>query len=390
MSSKIQSEICKSKFQGENCVSLNTNSSNFQRREFLSKFAKIGAGFGALSLMPVFVACSENKNNATNSSDKANLGESSSETSAQNSANSSENLATSQKGQAMTNSTLNEFFTLQNGVKVPKLGLGLWRIDNDKVSAAIEAAVNVGYRHFDSAQAYANEAGTGEGVRNAIAKGLKREELFVTTKVAAEHKSYEAASASIEQSLAKLGLDYVDLMLIHAPQPWNDFRGGDYFEGNAAAWRALEEAYKEGKVRAIGVSNFLQKDLANIFANCAVKPMVNQVLCHIGNTPFELIEHCKNEGLLVQAYSPIAHGELLRDERLVKIAANYGVSVPQLCIRYCLELGVCPLPKSANPAHIASNAQVDFKISEADLTELKNLSFKNYGEHSYFPVFSGK
>ncbi|TQR45351.1 aldo/keto reductase, partial [Campylobacter troglodytis] len=155
-------------------------------------------------------------------------------------------------------------------------------------------------------------------------------------------KSYEAARASIEQSLAKLGLDYIDLMLIHAPQPWNDFRGGDYFEGNAAAWRALEEAYKEGKVRAIGVSNFLQKDLANIFANCSVKPVVNQVLCHIGNTPFELIKHCKNEGLLIQAYSPIAHGELLKDERLMKIAANYGVSVPQLCIRYCLELGVCP------------------------------------------------
>ncbi|TQR48342.1 2,5-diketo-D-gluconic acid reductase, partial [Campylobacter troglodytis] len=120
----------------------------------------------------------------------------------------------------MTNSVLNEFFTLSNGVKVPKLGLGLWRIDNDKVSAAIEAAVNVGYRHFDSAQAYANEAGTGDGVRAAMAKGLKREELFVTTKVAAEHKSYEAARASIEQSLAKLGLDYIDLMLIHAPQPW--------------------------------------------------------------------------------------------------------------------------------------------------------------------------
>ncbi|TQR60517.1 2,5-diketo-D-gluconic acid reductase, partial [Campylobacter troglodytis] len=120
----------------------------------------------------------------------------------------------------MTNSTLNEFFTLSNGVKVPKLGLGLWRIDNDKVGAAIEAAVNVGYRHFDSAQAYANEAGTGEGVRNAMAKGLKRDELFVTTKVAAQHKSYEAARASIEQSLAKLGLDYIDLMLIHAPQPW--------------------------------------------------------------------------------------------------------------------------------------------------------------------------
>ena len=361
------------------------------RRDFI----KFGGVCAAAALAPAFIACSESKseaNSTTNSgANGANSGNANGANVApngtENGINSSANVALNS---AATGAVLGEFFTLTNGVKIPKLGLGLWRIDNAQVPSVIESAIKVGYRHFDSAQAYANEAGTGEGVRNAVASGIKREDIFVTTKVRAEHKSYESAAKSIDESLATLGLDFIDLMLIHSPQPWSDFRGGNYDKGNVEAWRALEDAHKAGKIRAIGVSNFLQKDLENIFKNCSVKPMVNQVLCHIGNTPFELIEFCKAQGLLVEAYSPIAHGELLKDERIVKMAQKYGVSAPQLCIRYALEIGTLPLPKSANPAHIASNAQVDFKISEADLNELKNLSFKNYGEHSYFPVFSGK
>ena len=344
------------------------------RRDFI-KFSGLCA---SIALAPTFIACGDNsakssETNTSTNSDTSNV-------------NSSSNTVNS----AVEGAVLSEFFTLSNGVKIPKLGLGLWRIDNDKVPNVINEAIKVGYRHFDSAQSYENEEGTGEGVRNAIASGLKREDIFVTTKVRAEHKSYDSASKSINESLAKLKLDYIDLMLIHSPQPWSNFRAGDYFEGNVEAWRALEDAHKAGKIRAIGVSNFLQKDLENIFKNCSVKPMVNQVLCHIGNTPFDLIEYCKTQGLLVEAYSPIAHGELLKDERIVKMAQKYGVSAPQLCIRYALEIGTLPLPKSANPAHIASNAQVDFKISEADLNELKQMNFSNYGEHSYFPVFSGK
>ena len=353
------------------------------RREFIKNSAKIGATLGAVAAFPSLL-------NAANST--ANSAKNSANSSANSAAKSSANAKNSQistKGKAM-NSVLNDFFTLNNGVKVPKLGLGLWRIDNAKVPAVIEAAVKVGYRHFDSAQAYGNEAGTGEGVRAAMKSGLKRSELFITTKVAAEHKDYAAAKKGIEDSLVRLNADYIDLMLIHSPQPWGDFRGADYFEGNLAAWRALEDAHKAGKIRAIGVSNFLEKDLANILKNGAVKPAVNQVLAHIGNTPFALIEQCEKQGILVEAYSPIAHGELLRDTRLTKIAQKYGVSVPQICIRYCLELGLCPLPKSATPAHIASNAKVDFTISVADMDTLKALKFKDYGEHSYFPVFSGK
>ena len=148
---------------------------------------------------------------------------------------------------------LNETYTLANGVTIPKLGLGTWFIDDDKAAEAVREAVKLGYRHIDTAQAYGNERGVGEGVRIC---GVPREELFVTTKLAAEAKSYEEAAEAIDGSLKKLGLEYIDLMLIHSPQPWADFRGGDYAEGNKEAWRAMEEAYKAGKLRAIGVSNF--------------------------------------------------------------------------------------------------------------------------------------
>lgn len=351
---------------------LGLNSASNSRRTFLANSAKFGLSSLAFAgLGGAFLSGCDSENSGSNLAGN----------SAENSANSGSNSAQNNKA----NSVLAEHFTLANGVKVPKIGLGLWRIEDSKVPGVIKAALDVGYRHFDSAQAYANEVGTGLGVRNS---SLKRDEIFVTTKVAAEHKSYEAARSSIDESLKKLGLDYIDLMLIHAPQPWSDFRGGDYFEGNVAAWRALEAAYEAGKCRAIGVSNFLQKDLENIFANCKIKPMVNQILTHIGNTPFDLIEYCKAQNILVEAYSPIAHGELLKDERLVKMAAKYAVSVPQLCIRYALQIGTLPLPKSANPAHIASNAQVDFIIADADMKALRELKFRDYGEHSYFPVFS--
>ena len=348
------------------------------RREFM----RFGGMCAMATLGANFVACGKSEDSSANTNTLgANGGESSV---------SSGSVGESNADSKALSGILGESYTLHNGVKIPKLGLGLWRIDNDKVPSVIESAIKVGYRHFDSAQAYQNEQGTGIGVKNAIKNGIKREEIFVTTKVAGEHKSYEIAKQGIDGSLQKLGLDFIDLMLIHSPQPWSDFRGGDYFEGNVEAWRALEDAHKAGKIRAIGVSNFLQKDLENIFKNCTIKPMVNQVLCHIGNTPFDLIEYCKAQNIVVEAYSPIAHGELLKDSRIVKMAQKYGVSAPQLCIAYTLQIGTVSLPKSANPAHIASNAQVDFKIENADLDSLKVMKFNNYGKHSYFPVFSGK
>ena len=284
---------------------------------------------------------------------------------------------------------LNETFTLSNGVKIPKLGLGTWCIDDDKAAQAVRDAVEIGYRHIDTAQGYGNERGVGEGVRSC---GIRREDIFVTTKLEAAIKSYDEAVAAIDGSLQKIGLDFIDLMIIHSPQPWTDFREGErFFEGNREAWRALEDAYNAGKLRAIGVSNFEQVDLENILENGTISPMVNQVLAHISNTPFELIDYCRSKSILVEAYSPIAHGEILKNEEIADMAKKYGVTVPQLCIRYCLQLDTLPLPKTANPEHMRSNAAVDFEISGTDMESLKKIQrIKNYGEASLFPVFGGK
>ena len=282
---------------------------------------------------------------------------------------------------------LNDAYTLANGITIPKLGLGTWFIDDDQAAGAVRAAAGIGYRNFDTAQAYGNERGVGEGLRTC---GVSREELFVSTKLAAEIKDYHGAVAAIDESLAKLDTGYIDLMLIHAPQPWDDFRRGDFAEGNRQAWRALEEAHEAGKIRAIGVSNFLESDLENILEHGTVTPHVNQVLVHAGNTPSQLIAFCKGKGILVEAYSPIAHGEILHNAQVQAMAQKYSVSVPQLCIRYTLQLGTVSLPKTANPDHMRSNAQVDFEISEADMGVLKELHDRDYGEHSAFPVYSGK
>jgi diketogulonate reductase-like aldo/keto reductase len=282
---------------------------------------------------------------------------------------------------------LTETYTLSNDVSIPKLGLGTWFIDDDKAAGAVRAAVEIGYRNIDTAQAYGNERGVGDGVRTA---SVPREELFVSTKLAAEIKDYDSAAAAIDGSLEKLGLEYVDLMLVHSPQPWNDFRGGDYAEGNREAWRALEDAYKAGKLRSIGVSNFEKADLENILGSCSVAPHVNQLLVHAGNTPADLLAYCESKGVLVEAYSPIAHGEILKNADVAAMAENYGVSVPQLCIRYTLQLGTVSLPKTASPEHMRSNAEVDFVISDADMDALRNLHARDYGDSSVFPVYSGK
>ncbi len=284
---------------------------------------------------------------------------------------------------------LKENYTLSNGIEIPKLGLGTWFINNKDVVQAVKEAVKIGYRHIDTAQAYRNENGVGEAVRNC---GVDRKELFVTTKLAAEAKSYKKAASAIDKSLKTMGLDYIDMMIIHSPQPWTKFREGEhFFEGNREAWRALEEAHKAGKLRAIGLSNFEEVDLDNILESCTVKPAVNQVLAHIGNTPEALIKYTQEKGILVEAYSPVAHGELLKRKDIADMAAKYKVSVPQLSIRYDLQLGLLPLPKTANPAHMKSNAELDFVISDEDMKYLRSVEpLKDYGNASAMPVYGGK
>ncbi len=190
-----------------------------------------------------------------------------------------------------------------------------------------------------------------------------------------------------------MGLTYLDQMIIHSPQPWVEVNQSEnrYVEGNRAAWRALEDAYKAGKVKAIGVSNFQIGDIGSLLETAEIKPMVNQILFHISNTPLELAQYCQKNGIVVEAYSPIAHGEILNQPEIRAVADKYGVSVPQLSIRYTIQLGTVSLPKTANPAHMKSNAAVDFTISEADMEALKNVKkIENYGASSGFPVYGGK
>lgn len=284
---------------------------------------------------------------------------------------------------------LNEYYTLSNGVRIPKLGLGTWMIPDDGTDRAVTEAVRLGYRHIDTAEAYGNEAGVGRGVREC---GLPRDEIFITSKVIAEAKSYSSAAEAINGSLEKMGLDYIDMMIIHSPQPWAEFRDEKrYFAENLEVWRALEDAYEAGKLRAIGVSNFLIDDLKNIIDNCRIKPMVNQILTHISNTPSELIAYCAENGILTEAYSPIAHGEALKNPAIAEMAKKYGVTPAQLCVRYTIELGMVSLPKTANPKHMKANAGIDFEITKEDMELLIGMKkIENYGEYSFFPVFSGK
>lgn len=282
---------------------------------------------------------------------------------------------------------LNEKLTLSNGVEIPELGLGTWLTDDSIATDVVKQAVAIGYRHIDTAQAYDNESGVGKGIREC---GVAREDIFITSKVQAEYKSYKIAVKSINETLEKTGLEYIDMMLIHCPQPWAEYNKSDnrYFEENRQVWKALEEAYSVGKIRAIGVSNFLKQDIENLLETAKIKPMVNQILCHISNTPLELIEYCHNSGIVVEAYSPIAHGEILGNTRIRSIAEKYNVTVPQLCIRYAIQLGTVALPKTTNPEHMRNNTEVDFEITAEDMEILKNFErIKDYGENSGFPVF---
>ena len=283
--------------------------------------------------------------------------------------------------------TLGETFELSNGVRIPKLGFGTWLIDGDAATDATKNAIACGYRFIDTAQAYGNEAEVGLAVRES---GVPREQLFVASKIAAELKTKDAAAKSIDDTLSKMGLDYLDQMIIHSPQPWAQFRDTDdhFYEGNLEAWAALEDAYDAGKLRSIGVSNFKQDDLKNILGNGRIKPMMNQVLCHVGHVPQELVGFCQDNDILVEGYSPIAHGEAHRLEGAQAIADKYGVSVAQLCIRFLIQLNIVPLPKATSEAHIRSNAEVDFDISADDMKVLLAVApLSDYGEQSFFPVF---
>jgi len=272
---------------------------------------------------------------------------------------------------------LNENFVLSNGLTIPKIGFGTWQIGNDVVEEPVAAALKSGYTHIDSASVYGNEVGVGNAVRTS---GIPREQLYITTKVPAEIKTYEEAVAIIEESLEKLNLEYVDLLLIHAPQPWDKpwQKGHRYYEENRQVWKALEEFYKKGVVKSIGVSNFFVDDLKNILESCEIRPVVNQIKYHIGDTADEAVAFCKAENILVQGYSPIGTGALLDNAQIGAVAEKLGVTVAQVCIKYLLQNDILPLPKSVSPERIAQNAQLDFVIPAEDMAFLDSLEKLGY------------
>ncbi len=265
---------------------------------------------------------------------------------------------------------LTDTFTLANGVDIPKIGFGTWQIpDGDAAYDSVAAALTAGYRHIDTARAYGNEASVGRAIRDS---GIARDQIFVTTKLPAEIKDYDAAKASFEQSIAALGLDHVDLYLIHAPWPWEEM-GADYGDGNIAVWKAMEEFYAAGRARSIGVSNFVPSDIDSLVAATDVTPHANQIRYFIGHTQAETVAYCLAEGILVEGYSPLATGGILDNPDVRRIAEKYDRSVAQLCIRYLLEKDVLPLPKTTTPSRITENADVDFDISADDLAYLDGL-----------------
>lgn len=260
-------------------------------------------------------------------------------------------------------------FTLSNGVKIPCIGYGTWQTPDGEITEnCVKNAIDAGYRHIDTAFAYGNEASVGAGIKKA---GIARDELFVTTKHWVTERGYEKTVNAVETSLKLLGLDYLDLYLVH--WPCVEKCSPDWEEINLDTWRGFEKMYKDGKIRAIGVSNYQQKHLETLFNNAEIKPMVNQLEFHPGYTQIDNIRFAQENGLLVEAWSPLGSGAVLNDEGLKAMAAKYGKSVAQLCVRLALQNNILPLPKSTNPDRMAANAEVfDFEISEEDVKTLIN------------------
>jgi diketogulonate reductase-like aldo/keto reductase len=259
--------------------------------------------------------------------------------------------------------TLQDTTVLHNGVKMPWFGLGVFKVeDGQEVINSVKWAIEAGYKSIDTAAIYKNEEGVGQAIKES---GVPREELFITTKVWNKDQGFESTLAAFETSLEKLGLEYLDLYLVHWPVK------GKYKE----TWRALEKLYKDGKVKAIGVSNFKIHHLEDILADCEIKPMVNQVEYHPRLSLKDLLAYCKENEIQMEAWSPLMQGELLNEPTLVELADKYGKSVAQLILRWDLQNGVVTIPKSVKQHRIVENAAIfDFEISAEDMVKIDGLN----------------
>lgn len=263
------------------------------------------------------------------------------------------------------------FYLLSNNYKIPNIGFGTFRTPSgEETEQSVMNAIKAGYRHIDCAAAYGNEKSVGEAIRKS---GVAREELFVTSKLWNDDKGYENTLAAFNRALDDLQLDYLDLYLIHWPiakaskENWQ--------EANSESWRALEELYNQGKIKAIGVSNFLKHHLEPLFETANIKPMVNQIEFHPGMLQEEIVEFCKKHNILVEAWAPFSNGQVLNNPVLKEIADKYKKSVAQLTLRWIIQKSIVPLPKSVTPERIKSNLEVfDFEISEQDVERIDRLT----------------
>lgn len=266
--------------------------------------------------------------------------------------------------------SLTDTYTLSNGVQIPQVGFGTWQTpDGEVATSSVLAALKAGYRHIDTAAVYKNEGSVGEAIRLS---GIPREEIFVTTKLWNDKHSYEGALEAIDASLEKLGLDYVDLYLIHWPNPL-EIRE-TWKEANAEAWRAMETMLESGKVRAIGVSNFMPHHLEALLETAKVKPMVNQIFLNPSDQQKETVAMNEKHGIITEAYSPLGTGKIFEVEALNEIAAIYNRSVAQVVLRWSLQKGFLPLPKSVTESRIIENAQLfDFELTQEDMDKIDAL-----------------
>lgn len=274
---------------------------------------------------------------------------------------------------------MNLQFRLNNQISIPAIGLGTWQTpDGEAAARAVRCAVEAGYRHIDAASVYGNQRGVGRGIRES---GIDRRELFVTSKVWNSDRGYDSTLRAFEKTLAELGLDYLDLYLIHWPA--TSSRYSNWRQINADTWRALEKLSMEGRVKAIGVSNFLPSHLMPLLQTASIPPAVNQIEYHPGYTQDECVQFCLKHGILIEGWSPLGTGRMLANAQLQSLAATYGKTVAQLCLQWAIQNGVLPLPKSVTPERIRENIAIgDFSLSEKDRQTINRMGdFGSSGLH---------
>lgn len=266
--------------------------------------------------------------------------------------------------------SLTDCYILNNEVKIPCIGFGTWQTpDGETAETVVKAALEAGYRHIDTAAGYGNEESIGRGIAQS---GVARDQIFVTTKLWNDTRGYEETLAAFETSRKKLGLEYLDLYLIHWPNPIN-FR--DHWQkANSDTWCAFETLYKEGLVRSIGVSNFRPHHLEALYQTATVRPMVNQIRLCPGDVPDETVQFCRENKILLEGYSPLGTGKIFEIPQIKALSEKYNRSVAQICIRWSLQMGFLPLPKSVTPSRILENANVfDFSLTDEDMQIISSL-----------------